>query len=311
MIFVRREIDSLARCGFVVDTFVLRSRTSPRIILVDAVNLLGRIRTFCPSVVHVQYGTMTSFFCALLVRTPLVITFRGSDLNPAPSMNLIHSALGRFMSQLSVLRARRIICVSEPLKRRLWWRASLCAVIPGGVDLDEFQPRPREESRILLSWPMNPPILLFNAGKEPAVKRLDLAEAAYRRARSACPNLLLKVLDGTVDPGRIELALNAANCLLVTSDWEGSPTIVKEALACDLPVVSVDVGDVTERLAGVENSRVVARSAVALGDAIAEVVASGNKSGGRQAAKSVEIMAIAERIGRVYDEAIADAAVVE
>ena len=53
------------------------------------------------------------------------------------------------------------------------------------------------------------------------------------------------------EPARVPDLMNAADCLLVTSDAEGSPTMVQEALATNLPVVSVDVGDIAERLEGV------------------------------------------------------------
>ena len=65
------------------------------------------------------------------------------------------------------------------------------------------------------------------------------------------PSVRLEVLDGNVAPARVPALMNAADCLLVTSDAEGSPTVVQEALATNLPVVSVDVGDIAERLEGV------------------------------------------------------------
>jgi len=78
--------------------------------------------------------------------------------------------------------------------------------------------------------------------------------------------------------------MNAADCLLVTSDAEGSPTVVQEALASNLPVVSVDVGDIPERLEGVTCSRIVARDPSALAQAVAELLDAPRRSDGRRKA---------------------------
>jgi glycosyltransferase involved in cell wall biosynthesis len=116
-------------------------------------------------------------------------------------------------------------------------------------------------------------------------------------------DLRLHLLDGNEPPARIPLFLNAADCLLVTSNFEGSPNIVKEALACDLPVVSVDVGDVADRLAGVSPSRVVDRSEDAIAAALLEVVGLGLRCNGAAAIGDLSEERIAERIVAVYREA--------
>ena len=71
---------------------------------------------------------------------------------------------------------------------------------------------------------------------------MGLARAAMAEARRAVPALRWEVMDGQVPPALVPTLMNGADCLLVTSDWEGSPVVIQEALACGLPVVSVDVG---------------------------------------------------------------------
>ena len=94
--------------------------------------------------------------------------------------------------------------------------------------------------------------------------------------------------------------MNAADCLLVTSDAEGSPTVVQEALATNLPVVSVDVGDIAERLEGVAGSRITRRDAQALGRALAEVVTPPRRSDGRRRVPEFSSQRIARELGRLY-----------
>lgn len=300
MIFVRRQVESLRKLGLEARVFYLGSRTSPVLIFQEWRRFRRELSAFRPHLIHSQFGTATSFFCAVGARVPLVITFRGSDLNPTPSMGAIRSCLGRFLSQLSALRASRIICVSRNLQKRLWWRQGIASVLPSGPDLDLFVPRSRDASRAKLGWPTGIPIVLFNAGKEPAVKRLDLAEAAFERARSVLPGLLLKVLRGETPPDAVPTMLNAADCLLFNSDWEGSPNIVKEAMACNLPVVSVPVGDVGERLQNVSPTRIVTRDPVNIAHGLVEIIRLHVRSNGREHIKDLSEAEIAIRLLEVY-----------
>ena len=154
---------------------------------------------------------------------------------------------------------------------------------------------------------MTDKIVLFNAGHSPRIKRLDLAEAALAEANqiAGAPAIRMVVLDGQIDPNGIPFYLNAADCLLVTSDWEGSPYIVKEALCCNLPIVSVDVGDVAERVEGITPSRIVARNARALGTALLEVAMLGCRSNGHLAAAELSEERVAERVRNIYDRVLA------
>jgi len=95
--------------------------------------------------------------------------------------------------------------------------------------------------------------------------------------------------------------MNAADVLLLTSRTEGSPTVVQEAMACNLPVVSVDVGDVRERLAGVQGCKVLAsRDPAALGAALGEILRFPRRSNGREHAAALGVEAIAARLADFY-----------
>lgn len=301
MIFVKRQVASLQSVGIQCKSFLLASRTSPRLLFREWKRLRRAIQASQPDFVHAQFGTMTSFLTALSTTRPLIISFRGSDLNPYKSKYQLRQRVGRLLSQLSALRAARIICVSAQLKDRLWWRRDRVTVIPSGVDTATFRPRLREEARRDLGWEHNERIVLFNAGIDPVSKRLDLAISSVEEARAACGEIRLHVLDGNASPGLIPVLMNAADCLLLTSDWEGSPNMVKEAIACNLPVVSVDTGDVQERLAGVEFCKIVHRSPEALGKALAEILVKRARSNGHENATQFSLEAIAKRIASVYE----------
>jgi glycosyltransferase involved in cell wall biosynthesis len=304
MPFAKRQVASLRRAGITVHSFFLASRTSPARLISEYARLRREIRSFRPDLVHAHYGTMTAFLCGVATRLPLVVTFRGSDLNPCPGVPPIVSLLGRFLSQLSALRARRIICVSEGLKARLWWKGRRATVIPSGVDADLFHPVSQAEARSRLAWPLERRVVVFNAGANPAGKRLDLAQAAVATARGILGDVDLFVLNGLVDPDLIPTILNAADCLILTSDHEGSPNVVKEALACSLPVVSFDVGDVREYLAEVPACSIVERDPAHLGRTVAAVLRDRTRTGEGALPKRFFADAVVEEIVRVYLEVV-------
>ena len=280
-IFARRQVESLTRAGIQIKTFYLGRISSGFRFIECWTRLRAAIRDFSPDVIHAHYGTITALLCACSTLRPLAITFRGSDLNSDPRVGVIRARLSFILSQLSALRASAIICTSSRLRDRLWWRKGKTITVPSGVDLELFVPFDRLLSRRVLGWHDDEQVVVFNSGGNPFLKGLDLARAAIKIAEKAVGSIRFVELDGSVSPQSVPTYLNAADCLLVASEFEGSPNIVKEALACNLPVVGVDVGDLAERLDGVFPSRIVPRDAESLGYAMAEIIGFGDRSNGR------------------------------
>lgn len=311
MIFARRQAECLQRHGVDVHSFYLRSRTSVPALLREWSRFRREIQRTRPEVVHAHFGTVTAAFAALGSRwgggprTPLIVTYRGGDLNPCGGSRRerFRAAAGRLLSQAAALSATRIVCVSRQLRERLWWRQERVIVLASGVDPEVFAPEARSVVRRRLGWPLDLPVVLFNAGNDARVKRADLAVAAVEAARRTLPGLRLQILDGSIPPERVPAQMNAADCLLVVSDAEGSPTVVQEALACQLPIVSVDVGDVPERLQGVSHTRVVARDPEALGRALVDLVTPPRRTNGRNRIGDSSAAAISSRLLELYQQA--------
>jgi glycosyltransferase involved in cell wall biosynthesis len=251
--------------------------------------------------VHAHGGETA--FPARFYRGPLVVSYSGSDLLGAAGSDGSLSASWRarraFVRQHSRL-AQATITKSEQLARCL--PASVRArntVIPNGVDRVLFRPLPQAQARTELGWSADERIALFAGDPKVASKRVELAEAACAAARRrGWPGRLQ--LAGGVPPDQMPLLLNAADCLLLTSTTEGSPNVVKEALACDLPVVATPVGDVAALLAGVSPSAVVEPDAEALADAVIECTREGRRSNGRELTGWLDKRLIAELIVDVY-----------
>ena len=327
MIFVRRQAVALGKEGVQVELFELRSRTSLPELVSEFRRYRAQLHRSHPDVVHAHFGTMTGLFAALgCGHRPLVVTYWGSDLNPpqksAGVRERVRSGIGRVLSQLTALRAARTVCVSWELASRLWWRRGNVSVMPGGVDTAVFFPETRESARARLNartghdeiqhgWSQADRVILFNAGHDPGIKRLDLAKEAVAEALRKLSGVRMEVMAGRVDPLTVPTLMNAADCLLVTSDSEGSPTVVQEAIACGLPVVSVPAGDVAERLEGVYPSSIVARDAHALGDALVQVLKRGERSNGSHKTHEFSTATIARRLRDIYSEVLGDSLAAE
>jgi glycosyltransferase involved in cell wall biosynthesis len=307
LVFVRREAEALRAAGHEVDVFGFdNSRYSPRHIARQVIELRDAIRRARPDVVHAQFGKFNALVAAFAARLslekpPLVITFRGTDINRNTRYSGLRSTLGIAASQLAALTARGIVCVSREIRAKVWasgLRPTM--IVPTGVDLRTFVPLERGAARAQLGFGRDERIVLFNAGRNPAVKDPELATAAVAEATKRIGAVRFVVLDGTSAPEDVPLYMNAADCLLVTSHTEGSPTVVQEAMACNLPVVSVDVGDVRERLQGVRHCAVVRRHPAALGLAVATLLRRPRRSDGREHAAALSVETIASRLVEFY-----------
>ena len=249
-VFVDAQVQALAAEGVDVVVEFIDGRTSSAAYLSGILRLRRRARRVSSpfDLVHAHYG-LTGFVAAFQP-LPLVVTFHGDDLlgTPAGAGGItLKSRIARWLSGVGERRAQGIICVSEQLCQALP-RAEdqrRARVIPGGIDTARFSPGDRLAARRRLGLPPPPAkIVLFPSTPGERRKRLDLAEAAVTAVNAGgdAGGVQLRVVSG-VRYEQMPDYYRAADCLLLTSDWEGSPTVVKEALCCDLPVVAVDAGD--------------------------------------------------------------------
>jgi len=302
--FVQREVQSLRACGVEIDVFPYLGGVSPVRYLRAAWQLRRRLGQAPYDLVHARFGQ-----CGLVGRAqwgvPLVVTFGGSDLEGAPylrGLRRYRHYLLRLASRLASLGADAAIVVSAHLGPLLWKRR--CHVIPAGVDLEQFRPVDRGWARAQLGWSSTGRVALFVADPANARKRFPLAREACELAGRSHPLELVVVTGQPAE--RVALFMNAADVLILTSTNEGSPNVVKEALACDLPVVAVDSGDVRERLAGLPGCEVCAEaSAPVLAAALVRTLACGDaRPSLRPSVVPLEISETARRIVSVYEEVL-------
>jgi teichuronic acid biosynthesis glycosyltransferase TuaC len=282
--FAYRQANALGeRFGANITYFHLDSRTAPLKLIGHRRRFKKLLRKSRPDVVLAYYGSVSALFTVLSSAVPVVVYFQGSDLNKTPQDGKLRDFLGRLFSQLAAFFAAGIVCVSERLRDQLWWRVNEVKVFALGADLERFHPMDRAACREQLGWSLDEKIVLFNAN-HPVTKRLDIAIDVEQRLKARMPEARLETLVGGVPFDRMPVLLNAADALLLCSNTEGSPSMVKEGMVCNLPVVCNDVGDTVERLRDVHPGAVVAQEAGALTDALLSVLQRGERSNGRSLA---------------------------
>jgi glycosyltransferase involved in cell wall biosynthesis len=172
-----------------------------------------------------------------------------------------------------------------------------------GVDMTRFDRVPRHEARRALGLRSDARVVLFVGNPEFRVKRFALAQDAVAKVCLELESVqLIPVYGRTHDD--VALFMNAADALVLTSHSEGSPTVVKEAMACGLPVVSVDVGDVREQLDGVRPSYICESTAGSLAHALIKILESPQRSNGREMIARFTNEAAASVILTIYRETI-------
>ena len=197
-------------------------------------------------------------------------------------------------------------------------------LLPCGVNLTEEQLLSRSEARTALGIAEDVKVILFAGAFDNAVKDAPLAKQAVVVLEDNINNIARKStsLRATEDMAKQPLIFQelrgftraevtrwmcAANCLLMTSKTEGSPQVVKEAMACGCPIVSVDVGDVAERLSGVEGCFVVpTREPKDIAEALLKAIQFEGKTNGRERiiAMGLSNGQVAEQLLRIYKHLI-------
>ena len=304
--FIKRQAEFLSAAGVSVDVFVFRGSKRPLNYFAAWTRVWPHLRPDRYDLVHAQFGQ--SGLLALPRRLPLVVTFRGSDvlgiISDRRGRNTLRGHLLQSASRFVARRADAVIVVSEHMRAQLRTAAPV-HVIPSGLDLDLFRPIPKEVARKQLGMDSAARLVLFVGRTHQARKRYALAQTAVellneRLAAAGEAGVQLIVAWG-VPHGQIPIYMNAADVLVMTSMQEGSPNVVKEALACNLPVVSVPVGDVPERLRGVVGSEVTAddrRETIAA--ALERVLRRGGRIDGRSAVRDLDERILTERVVEVY-----------
>jgi glycosyltransferase involved in cell wall biosynthesis len=302
--FLKTQAESLRDIGVDVDVLHVRGHTGPRAYLSGA-GQAAALNRRCPfDVVHAHYG-QCGMLGRLQVRAPLVISYLGSDLlgirdfaGSITPRGRVEVAVFRQLARVAAVTITKSEEMARVLPRGCRRRNR---VIPNGVDLERFRRIPRDEARRRLGWDEDEAVALWVGDRRfAAIKNLPLAEAVCRRVVDMVPEARLRVAT-RLPREEVPLWMSAADALVLTSHAEGSPNVVKEAMAAELPIVSTPVGDVPERLGGLPGCHVRPPDVDALAEALADALRHGRVPEARLAIQSLSLRRVAEQIASVYE----------
>jgi teichuronic acid biosynthesis glycosyltransferase TuaC len=299
--FIQTQVESLRQAGVEIELLVLAGRWRKLIYPKGVVQLRQCLANHPINLVHAHYS-YSGMVARTQWRVPVVVTYHGDDLlgtvdgqgRKTPFSKFVVAA-GRILGQL----ADAVIVQSKEMARHLK-REEDVYIIPHEVDFDTFKPVEREHARAILGLKPWKKYLLFAANPAIAVKRFPLAEAVAQHLGQWEPAVeLLVVYKETQD--RVALYMSACDALVFPSFQEGSPNIVKQAMACNLPIVATDVGDVREVIGKTEGCFICDPEATEFAEKLREILRHRARTQGREHIRHLDRCAVARQVIRVYE----------
>ena len=265
--FIVEQAEALRAAGCLVEFYGITGK-GIRGYLTALPALKAKIDSFRPDVLHAHYG-LSGLLANLQRAVPVVTTYHGSDINEAK--NRPFSRIAMWLSAWNVFVSQRTLDIMHP--------KSKYALIPCGIDLSEIQLIGQSEARERMGLSERGKYILFAGAFDNAVKAPELAKASVAVLHEDVQLLELKGYTRE----QVTLLMRAADVFLLTSKTEGSPQVIKEAMACGCPIVSVDVGDVAERIAGLEGCLVAkSRDPKEIASLLKQALAFNRRTDGRE-----------------------------
>jgi teichuronic acid biosynthesis glycosyltransferase TuaC len=239
--------------------------------------------------IHAHYG-YNGVVARCQWHKPVVLTLMGSD---------VYRKYERPIARVLVRMVSAVIVPGAQMKALI--NKHPADVIPCGIDLDTFVPMDRDQMRRKHNLPNGKKLVLFPYNPARAyTKRPDVIQAAVDQI----DNAEMIVVYGKTSQDVAEY-MNACDAFAMASSYEGSPAAVRESLACNLPVVSVDVGDVKDHVGAVPGCYMCERDPADMAARLRQVFASDKRlENGREYALRFSLKDAAARTVEVYNRVL-------
>jgi teichuronic acid biosynthesis glycosyltransferase TuaC len=297
--FIKSQIDSLIEAGIEVE--VIHPKPGPALLryLSAAIQVFFKSLNGHFDVVHGHYGQWCLIAC-MQWTSPVIASFLGSDLAESCINDDRFRSIDAWVVRMSRWLAPRVnatIVKSEWMKKNLTGKNIF--VIPNGVDFNLFHPIPRPEARAALKWDQNRYYILFAGDPRRIEKNFSLAQAAVECLNTRGISAELVVADRLPQTALVQF-INASNALILSSMYEGSPNVLKEAMACNVPVVATNVGDVNQLIGRTKGCKVCPHDPAVLAEALEEALLQEEPTTGRADIMHLNRDMIAKQIIAVY-----------
>jgi teichuronic acid biosynthesis glycosyltransferase TuaC len=300
--FIKSQTDSLIAAGLEIEVLHPRPGPSPLRYALATAGVFLKTLTGRFDIVHGHYG-LWCLTARMQWTTPVIGSFLGDDLLGTVTADGGHSKKGAFVVQVSRWLCRHldaVIVKSEGMKAALGQQDRVY-IIPNGVDFDLFYPLPRAEVRAALGWDLDRYYVLFGNDPAIAVKNFPLAQAAIECLRARGLDAELVVAKGLPQTTVVQY-INACNALILPSIAEGSPNIVKETMACNVPVVATNVGDVAQVIGRTQGCSVCDSNPEALAAGLEQALLLRGPTTGRRDIQHLDSATVAQQVIAVYTQ---------
>lgn len=290
--FIYEQAESLKKLGIDYEFFLVKDK-----------GIIGYIRHYRRllknlsnkiDIVHAHNG-FCGFIANLQFKIPVVTTYHGSDIN---------FFLLRLTSYFPIMVSAVNIFVSTRQKEKVLVKRRI-RIIPCGVNINIFYPYGTHK-KDLTGHDSHKMKILFSSSYSIPVKNYSLAKSAIDKIGVYQIEIIELRNKTRSDVCRL---LNESDLLLMTSKSEGSPMIIKEAMACNCPIVSTDVGDVEYVLGQTEGCYLTTHDPEDISDKIKLALDFSTKKGrtkGRERIISLglDIDTVASRIAEIYQSVL-------
>ena len=307
MPFIREQVGALREQGCECEYYYVKGKGIMGYLRAIP-GLRKMIREWKPDVVHAHYGLSCLVANLATRRVPVASTYHGSDINV--------KSVRRFSKMAIRLSAWNIFVSKKNMALAGVVEGKKCSLIPCGINIplpwNDLQ-KQKVEQLTLNQWvetimPKGKKYVLFAGAFDNAIKDPDRAKQTMNELTNEGIKAELIELKGYTRD-QVNALMYNCDAFLMTSKTEGSPQVIKEAMACGCPIVSVDVGDVKERLEGVEGCYVVeSRKPMDIAEALRKALAFEDRTEGR---KRIEELGytnelVAQKIIKIYQHVLGE-----
>lgn len=295
--FINSQKESIEKLSVQIDVFLIPGKG-----FCNYIKSIRLIRAECKKknydIIHAHYGFSGLIVLLAFLKKPVVISFMGDDLlgtSTEKGRNTIKSVLiARINRALSPLY-NSVIVKSKQLGSLL--PKIPFHIIPNGVDFEKYYPYDKQEARKKLGIDLQAKVVVFAASKDSPNKNFKLAKNSISLLQD---KLTLLILENT-PPHEVYFYFNAADLVLLLSFHEGSPNVIKEAMACNCPIVSTNVGDVEEVINKTEGCFICSYKPEDVAEKITKAIKFGKRTNGREMIKHLESGVVAKEIVALYE----------
>ena len=286
---IKNQGESLIREGVKLEYFTIKGK-GIRGYIKSIVKLKNYLKNNHYDVIHAHYS-LSAFVVSLAGSKPLVVSLMGSDVKANNWFKWIIYLFNYFFWS-------SIIVKSKDMQKSLDMNAA--HIIPNGVNMEKFKPIDKTIAIKKIGWDDTKKHILFAANPNRPVKNFQLAQTAFSKLKDK--NLELHYLNN-ISNEMMPYYYNASDVILLTSLWEGSPNVIKEAMACNRPIISTDVGDVRETIQDTIGCYVIDYDTYELTNSIKKALTF-SQTTGRNTIASLNEKNIAKQIIKIYEKVV-------